>query len=273
MHIDNTEFVRRKTDYNNLCREIHLAYAELERINKANSKGKVYMRSFPACKEINLWTYWQGYNAMAPKILVIGQDFGCPFGGAFGEEADIIESIEKTEKDGGIHHFDVYADKKKSETDINLAELLRCLDCGYDDVLNRRYDDIFFTNICLGYRSNKNSGNFKKSWITEIEKNAYPRLLTILQPKVIVCLGKTAYESFLVAMNKKDERDRKDYYSFIDENNAAPFEIGGIPVFAFAHCGVMGTLNRNASKCAANEKVTKSLDVQVEDWKHLCKYL
>lgn len=89
MHIDNTEFVRRKTDYNNLCREIHLAYAELERINKANSKGKVYMRSFPACKEINLWTYWQGYNAMAPKILVIGQDFGCPFGGAFGEEADL----------------------------------------------------------------------------------------------------------------------------------------------------------------------------------------
>ena len=117
MHIDNTEFVSRKTDYNNLCREIHLAYAELERINKANSKGKVYMRSFPACKEIHLWTYWQGYNPMAPKILVIGQDFGCPFGGAFGEEADIIESIEKTEKDGGIHHFDVYADKKKSETD------------------------------------------------------------------------------------------------------------------------------------------------------------
>ena len=54
MNIDNTEFVRRKTDYDNLCREIHLAYAELEQINKANSKGKVYMRSFPACKEINL---------------------------------------------------------------------------------------------------------------------------------------------------------------------------------------------------------------------------
>lgn len=50
MNIDNTEFVRRKTDYDNLCREIHLAYAELEQINKANSKGKVYMRSFPACK-------------------------------------------------------------------------------------------------------------------------------------------------------------------------------------------------------------------------------
>ena len=35
------------------------------------------------CKEINLWTYWQGYNyaKFRPEIdyLLVGQDWGNPF--------------------------------------------------------------------------------------------------------------------------------------------------------------------------------------------------
>lgn len=273
MNISAEEYNRKKTAYRELCNEVNTLYQALGKENEANSNGKVYMRSFPECKEINLWTYWQGYNAMAPQILVIGQDFGCPFRGAFGVEADVIEYIHKTEQDGELHYFDVFGDKKLSVTDDNLASLLRSLGRGYDDVIGQRYDDLFFTNVCLGYRNDKNSGGFQTSWITDIEKKAYPRLLDILNPSVIVCLGKNTYDSFLKVMGVEDTRIRKNFNEFIEKNCKHPFKVKGIPVFAVAHCGAMGTLNRNRSKCKKNEKVTTSLDVQIEDWSYINQYL
>lgn len=273
MILSAEDFNRRKAEYDILCNEVNAAYQELEKENEANSKGKTYMRAFPACKEINLWTYWQGHNAMAPKILVVGQDFGCPFGSAFGNEADYLQSIGKTEQDGGLHYFDIYGDKKISATDVNLAALFRSLGCGYDNVIGQRYDDIFFTNICLGYRNDGNSGGFKKSWITNIEKTAYPKLLSILKPKVIVCLGQHTYDYFLNVMELEDTRNRSNFNQFIEENCKNPFKVRNIPVFAVAHCGAMGTLNRNRSKCKKGEKVTAKLDIQIEDWSYIKQYL
>ena len=31
------------------------------------------------CKEINLWTYWQGRGNLDAKIMLVGQDWGCPW--------------------------------------------------------------------------------------------------------------------------------------------------------------------------------------------------
>lgn len=273
MLLSAEEFNRRKSEYEILCNEVNTAYQELEKENEANSNGKTYMRAFPACKEINLWTYWQGYNAMAPKILVVGQDFGCPFGSAFGNEADYLKVIHKTQQDGGLYYFEIFGDKKKSTTDENLAELLRSLGRGYDNVIGQRYDDIFFTNICLGYRNDGNSGGFKNSWITNIEKKAYPKLLEILKPKVIICLGQQTYDYFLKVMEMKDTRNRSNFNQFLEKNCKNPFKVKDIPVFAVAHCGVMGTLNRNRAKCRGNEKVTTNLDVQIEDWSYIKRYL
>lgn len=267
------EYRHRNEAYKSLCNYVNQEYLKLEKENAEASNGKVYLRGFPACKEINLWTYWQGYNSMAPKILILGQDFGCPFSGAFGEESDVIEAIRKTEQDGALHYFEVFGSKKKSVTDVNLAELLKSLDQGYDDVINQRYEDLFFSNVCLGYRSNKNSGGFQKSWITQIERDAYPELLRILKPSVIVCLGKHTYDAFLEIMSAEDSRNRTDFNKFIDKNCKKPFRVNGIPVFAVAHCGAMGTLNRNRSKCKKHEKVTASLNVQIEDWSYMKKYL
>lgn len=269
MVLSTEEFNRRKAEYDKLCDEVNTAYQELEKENEAHSKGKTYMRAFPACKEINLWTYWQGYNAMAPKILVVGQDFGCPFD----YEANYLKYIRKTEQDGELNYFDIFGDKKISATDVNLATLLRSLGRGYDDVIGQRYDDIFFTNLCLGYRNDGNSGGFKKSWITNIEKTAYPKLLEILKPKVIICLGRHTYDCFLNVMKTKDTRNRSNFYQFLEENCKNPFKVKDIPVFAVAHCGAMGTLNRNRAKCRENEKVTMSLDFQIDDWSYIKQYI
>lgn len=270
MVLSAEEFNQRKAEYYKLCDEVNTAYQKLEKENKSNSNGKTYMRAFPACKEINLWTYWQGYNAMAPKILVVGQDFGCPFDS---DEAAYRKYIQKTEQDGGLHYFEIFGDKKKSATDLNLAELIRSLGCGYDNLFEQRYDDIFFTNVCLGYRNEGNSSGFKKSWITNIEKNAYPKLLEILKPKVIVCLGKHTYDSFLQVMETEDTRKRSNFNQFIEENCKNPFKVKDIPVFAVAHCGAMGTLNRNRTKSRENRKMTTDLDIQIKDWSYIKQYL
>lgn len=274
MVLPTEEFNQRKADYDTLCKEVNTAYQELEKENEANSVGKTYMRAFPACKEINLWTYWQGYNAMAPQILVIGQDFGCPFDEEDKEiEESFKESILKTEGDGGLHYFDFLSDKKIYPTDINLAALFRSLGCGYDNIIEQRYDDLFFTNICLGYRDHGYSGGFKKSWITSIEKATYPKLLKILKPKVIICLGKQTYDCFLNVMDVKDTRKRRSFNLFIEKNCRNPFRVEDIPVFAVAHCGTMGTLNRNRSRRKHNEKGTEMLTVQIEDWSYIKQYL
>ena len=273
MVLSEEEFNRRKASYDKLCCEVNTAYQELQNENEANSKEKIYLKSFPDCKEINLWTYWQGYHAMAPNILVIGQDFGCPFGGSFGNITDYQKVIQDTEQDGGLHYFDVFGDKKKSATDENLAELFRSLGRGYDDLIGQRYDDLFFTNICLGYRNIGNSGGFKKSWITYIEKAAYPKLLGILKPKVIICLGQNAYDYFLDVMGIVDLRNRSNFNQFIEDNCKNPFKLGNSFVFAVAHCGVMGTLNRNRAKRRGNEKIKNNLDIQVEDWSYIKQYL
>jgi len=34
---------------------------------------------FNDCEEINLWTYWQGRGNLDAQIMLVGQDWGCPW--------------------------------------------------------------------------------------------------------------------------------------------------------------------------------------------------
>lgn len=260
-------------EYKKLCNYVKRAYKEIESVNEQKYTGqdKTYIKGYEACDEINLWTYWQGRGVYQPKIMLFGQDWGYPFANLDNGMAERLDKCKNQPinpvDDGTCHYFDDLDENRLVfKTDNNLAELFRSLGMGYDDLLHVRYDDLFFTNVCLGYRNRGNSGNFKKSWITDVEKYVYPELIDILQPKVIICLGKETYEGFLCVMGKKDSRDKSNFNQFIEENNLNPYKIDHIPVFVFAHCGSMGTLNRNNKKDA-------SLDLQKQDWNYIKKYL
>lgn len=56
------------------------------------------------------------------------------------------------------------------------------------------------------------------------------------------------------------------FNDFIVKNRENPLLVDGIPVFAFAHCGSMGSLNRNGWKSG-------DLATQKEDWSYIKKYL
>lgn len=237
--------MNKQREYQQLIEDVISSYSNAPK--DPNSKG-VYMTWCEDCHEINLWTYWQGRGHLEPKILLVGQDWGCP-----SDYKGVIRNIQEIEKDDNAAYFG----NEVSVTDQNLSCLFK--EIGYPDILKKRYDDLFFTNLCLGYRSEGTSGNLKKSWLKR-DYGFFKRLVLILDPEIIICLGKDTFEGVLEALGIEKPMIR-GYNTFI-ESKDNPVRNGHVKIYGFAHCGTMGTLNRNGGK-------DTSLDKQISDWKKI----
>lgn len=234
-------------------------YKEL--LKKVNECGKTEkcdkLSPCEECQQINMWSYWQGgINHLNAKILLVGQDWG--------DVKDAKEIIKRFnfEKDNYPENYCVFVDENESilKTDPNLIKLFDSI--GYDIRLDQK--DLFFTNLVLCYRENGYSGDFRQSWATNCG-TYLKELVDIIKPKVILCLGRGTYEGVMKALGGKAEKG--SYNEIIDEHT--PSEAGGYKVFPLAHCGSMGTANRNKDK----DKHKDKLHYQKEDWKAIQKYL
>jgi uracil-DNA glycosylase len=214
-----------------------------------------------ACKEINLWTYWQGRNSLDAKIMLVGQDWGSPW-----DESAQKTMAQITRANHGLPYD--YLDENPSITDDRMITLFR--EIGYD--IKQHCSDLFFTNFILGYRNKGLSGGYKKSW-ADHDKDYFKELTNIIEPKVILCLGRSTFEGVLSAFNTINSPRIKNFNSFIEsEHNPISVTLDNgktVFIFALAHCGAMGTLNRNRGK----EKSDDILSVQKEDWKRIVPYL
>ena len=105
------------------------------------------------CEEINLWTYWQGRGNLDAKIMLVGQDWGCPW------DPNYQPTMDQIRKANENCAYD-YLNNNPSPTDANLARLFGEL--GYD--ITKPCSDLFFTNFVLGYRNKGLSGGYQKSW-------------------------------------------------------------------------------------------------------------
>lgn len=208
------------------------------------------------CREINLWAYWQG-NLNA-EILLAGQDWGCTDGAAEG----FIQKI-KSAKEGCSFG---YMDGNSNPTDRRLVELFKNT---FDIDILQTNERVFFTNFVLGYRNKGTSGGFKKDWIRH-DKDFFRELVEIIEPKVILCLGRNTFEGVLTAFDKRAHVRIKGFNGFIESGNnpvSAQLRSGKtVNIFALAHCGNMGTLNRN-------QKKHMRLDAQILDWQRIKYYL
>lgn len=231
-------------------------------------------RSF--CKEINLYTYWQGFNYAknTPKIkyLLVGQDWGNPFN----LQSPFMQRIIK------MNHGDEsvkYYDEKDNTyvTDKHLVELFAVL--GYD-IANKRYPELFFTNFCLGYRTGNESGDMSEKLMRN-DMEYFKRLCDILEPKNILCLGKTtfacAYET-LTGKKASEFDDFKDNFNeFIKNNTSYSVQCGTKEsrIYPLAHCGNGGTLSRNKilkdGKWVYDDSLPKDdpLSLQKQDWERI----
>lgn len=217
-----------------------------------NPKG-VQLEKCAFCNEINLWSYWQGgTDHLNAKILLVGQDWGNY------NDSDsklLMESIRLYNKDHN-NPYD-YLKDNDNPTDKNLCELFDSIGIEVD----KSNTNVFFTNLVLCYRSGNNgiSGGFKQRWAKNCS-SYFVRLVQIIEPQIIICLGRAVLSNVLKAANLKMPHLK---YNDIIESKVydAAFGDHTCKVFPVAHCGVLGTNNRNR-----NKEFSKLLDVQKQDW-------
>ncbi len=205
--------------------------------------------------QINLWTYWQGYqlddiDKKGVDILLVGQDWGAPY--REGNKA-VLESIRKIQNgvDGAFYG------PTQSPTDKRLAKMFMA----FGDVnINERNPGmrLFFTNYSLGYRSGSETGNMTKK-IMKIDSDLFDDLVTAIKPKIIICLGKITYE-MVIGVSVKDFsktlKGGEPYKRSYPKNNK-------IAVYGVAHPGARGLYNIGGDEAV----MKKAWDIIAYDYK------
>lgn len=251
--------------YHELITEVREDY--LHRPAEQTSGGPKLLWCEDCRLEINLWTYWQ--NSLDARIMLVGQDWGCPFDD--GSE-ETLRRIRGVNDGAGRLFFPACNDNGIWTTDRNLGELFKVL--GYD--IWQKQPDLFFTNFVLGYRNHGTSGPFRQKWLRD-DAPYFKRLAEIIEPKVILCLGKNTYEGVIYALTGQMKRIN-GFNRFLDSGENyqdIPLDAGhSVRVYAVAHCGTIGTMNRNRGKKAPDGSALSSrdLNIQKQDWDRINKY-
>ncbi|MBR6150213.1 MAG: hypothetical protein IKQ25_02935 [Lachnospiraceae bacterium] len=194
-----------------------------------------------AGNQINLWTYWQGYQLKDidenhVDVLLVGQDWGNP---GLDKNADAMERIKKIQAGEKAVGYDV----KLSPTDRNLAEMFKAFGEKIDISKDNPGMRLFFTNYSLGYRTGRETGGMTKGLMKE-DKEFFDELVLAIQPKIIICLGKLTYEMVSGQITK-------DFCKRLQEGKPfkAPFPLKrDIMVYGVAHCGSRGSQNVGGPK-------------------------
>lgn len=230
-------------------------------LSDCNSSNKgIILEKCPDCNEINLWSYWQGgIDHLNAKILLVGQDWGNYNDSQFKPLLDLIRLYNKDHSKS----YD-YLKDNHNPTDENLCKLFNSI--GID--ITSPNTDVFFTNFVLCYRSGSNgiSGGFKQRLATNCSPY-FNRLVQIIEPNVIICLGKSVFNNVLKTAGLKIPR--LNYNEIIESGSYdATFGEHNCKVFPVAHCGVLGTNNRNK-----NRNYDEKLDIQKTDWSKIKREL
>lgn len=233
-----------------------ISYEELvKRVNDNWKKSNIYDSHFTSANielmEINPWTYWQGRGVRHPRILLLGQDWGTKE--SVSDYPCFTENIKF--KDNRVNYFDntiqQSVGRKVFTSDENLTTFFYQL--GYSAIRDIRYPDLFFTNLIPGFRKdNKSTGGFKTCWITEQVKVDFYDLINILNPQIVLCLGKNTFVQAAKIWKIRNVLQGKNWSDYlngnpdsirIDKENGIPFYL-----FALPHPGYYGIMNRDLSK-------------------------
>lgn len=246
--------------------------------SKGECRGKVKMTHCESCNEVNLWTYWEGgRDRLDAEILVVGQDWG-----KLPDRKKTEATLQKAgDARGGFGYVNMFPEPV-SQTDLHLCQLMKEID-GCEDVesdykqTGRKCKKVFFTNYVCCYREDNTSGKFDSVW-TENCKEHFVNLVEIIQPKIIICLGRKTYDSVLQAGGMAPSKG--SYNAIIlnsGERGGTMIKIGRtiVRVFPAAHPGTMGTLNRCRAKDNDSKEIKKEigLALQKNDWKKINQYL
>lgn len=244
--------------------------------------GRQPFQGYSSCDAVNLWTFWQGRSVMADgtvchhlsaRILLVGRDWG-----DVEKNSACIESIQALQEG----HSQRYVTKKiydgtkmSNPTDERVRRLFAVL--GYDVTASAQDDsknqDLFFTNIFPCFRSGGNTGKLlRKS--PALEREYFRRLVELLQPEAVLCLGKDAYQEVRRALGSPVQgKELKPYGRYVERDCGVPVDVGGMHtmMFALAHPGPLGTIDRVRE--AKDRTAQAGEEAQFKDWKKIKVYL
>ena len=183
--------------------------------------------------EIGAWSLWQ--NGLDADLLLVGQDWG------------------------GIDYFKQHKGRDVGEnpTNKNLVTLFHSLGIPIEGPESgKKNSRLFFTNAILCLKEGGLTTPVEQQFATVCCSVFLKPLIDLMHPKVVIALGKFAYESIAVSYNLR-------VLPFRDAvENIDGFQIGkNSRLFPVYHCGARGwNINRKGP-------------VQLEDWKKIGRYL
>lgn len=186
------------------------------------------------CDHLNPWGQWHGN--LAANILLIGQDFS--------DEKYFVESQGKTDKD--------------NPTNQKLSELFQELNININEKSPRV--KLYFTNAMLGLKSDGMAAKIKKSdWYKATANEFIKPLIDIIQPKIIITMGKPAYLTLATIFGLPNG----SLESIVQQKqpiNLLEKQQGSQLLFPVYHCSQLGLRNRPDKK-------------QKEDWARIKPFL
>ena len=249
----------KKSAYKSLVEDVQ----RCNKSDKCNENSKVQLERCKICNEINLWSYWQGgIGHLDADILLVGQDWGRFNDRNYHELRNIISGNPLSDSTTKRYYE---LNQSLFTTDSNLCELFETI--GIKNIACKREPRVFFTNFVLCYRTKESSmsGSFNNKWADNCSEY-FVRLVNIIEPKVTICLGKSVFRSVMKAANMS--LPRKNYNTII-ETCTQKVKIGNVTcmVFPMAHCGTLGTFNRNRGS------IETGLTLQKKDWLKILQYI
>ena len=187
---------------------------------------------------INRWNLWQGN--LDADIMVIGQDYG-------------------QKEDGVAIEVCSYADST-NHTDRKLRELI---ECAFDKSIDEM--PLFFTNMANCYRKKRTSGGMHSGWLPICANKYMERLIRIVRPKIIIVLGRSAFEALHCMDNLSIKcldpikSGKESYAEMIQHCYQIDFGDEKIGVFPVYHPG-------------ANSQMNRTFEQQLEDWKKISEH-
>lgn len=223
-------------------------------VKKHKGLEKINLMALEESREINLWSYWEGgKDHLNARIMLVGQDWG-----TLNIKGEFDYRKIKALGEGQVW----YMEGNTNMTNLAISELFKVFDESYDLMNDRNtYTDLFFTNVVPWYRiSGQSTGDFKNEWIKE-SAPYFKRLVDIIEPKVIICLGRNTYETACKALDLTRPSTSKKYSDIIEEGaNREKLYNEKTRIYPVAHPGYYGQKKR-------------PLETQRKDWEKIKEYL
>lgn len=200
---------------------------------------------------VNRWNLWHGN--LDADIMVIGQDYGY---------------VKTDEKLTEAYWREVKPEKWKFTTDYRLYKLfLDVLGEGFD--LTKRNLPLYFTNTACCYRQKDSTSTINEAWYPICTSRYMGRLIRIIQPKMIVCLGQIPFscmgclEGFTFSCESKVYKSgtKPTLKEILDNRFRFSIEADGmhrIPVVPVYHPGAKININRPGK-------------LELNDWKEVAR--